>query len=135
MIENSCCDISGDHWVGSANHEWRVDSPSSDDLERALNRLNAKEYTSLCIEGDGERHMMVGGGGSKYVVYATLDNEEFWNLIAVEAKEGVVSLNAGGQEGDYPANQIVDLKQALHACLAFLATQELDADLKWEQQR
>lgn len=128
------CRIHGDCWDGVLNHEWHIDGASPEDMERALERLDARTYTMLTIQGDGEQHLTIGGGAGRYVVYATFDNEEFWNLLSTQRADGVVLLNAGGQEGDYPANQIVSLEQARVAGQAFLLRRQLDPGQRWDRQ-
>jgi hypothetical protein len=124
----------GDHWDGVLNHEWYIDAPSTDDFEHMLQRLDARRYTMLTLQGDGEQHMAIGGGAGRYVVYATFDNDEFWNLLCRTSAEGIVLLNAGGQEGDFPAMQVVSIEQARAAGHAFLEACRLDPEQRWERQ-
>jgi hypothetical protein len=85
----------------------------------------------VTIQGDEEEHFSVGGGGGRYVAYATFDNEEFWSLLRPEPAGGVILLNAGGQEGDYPAREVVSLEQARAAGRAFFLEQSLDPSQQW----
>lgn len=126
--------IYGDRWEGVLNHEWRIDRASSADLARALERLDARTQTIVTIQGDGEQHLTIGGGAGQYVVYATFDNDQFWNLLRSQPASGTILLNAGGQEGDYPAQQIVTKEQALGAGLAFLDVGALDPTQQWQKQ-
>ena len=48
--------------------------------------------------------------------------------------DGTVMLNAGGQEGDYPAGQIVNLDQVQTAARAFFVGLQLEPSLQWERQ-
>lgn len=125
----------GDRWEGRVDREWRVVSPSEHDLDQAIERLDGTTYTMISLErlGEGEQHLAVGGGGGRYVVYATFDNEEFWNLVCSEPAEGVVLVKAGGQEGEYPARNVVNLAQARSAGRAFLNSGELDRGQEWEK--
>jgi hypothetical protein len=125
--------ISGDRWEGRTTDSWRIDSATSDDLDRALRRLDAELYTLVTVDGDGEAHLCVGGGAGRYVVYATFDNEEYWNLMSDVPASGIVMLTTGGQVGDFPAAQIVSLDQALRAADAFLHGQHLDPAQTWRQ--
>ena len=95
--------IHGDRWKGVLNHEWRIECASSADLERALDQLDARTRTTVTIHCDGEQHLTIGGGAGRHVVYATFDNDQFWNLLRSQPATGMILLNAGGQEGDYPA--------------------------------
>lgn len=84
----------GDNWDWALNDEWRLEGPSWDNVDRALQRLDATTHTLVTIQGAGERHMAIGGGAGRYVGYATFDNLEFWNLLASHREDGLVSLNA-----------------------------------------
>lgn len=129
-----CHRIHGDRWAGVLNHEWHLDAPTFDDVNRALDRLDAKIYTMLTLQGVGEQQMTIGGGAGRYIVYATSENEEFWNLLRPAAGDDIVFLNAGGQEGDYPARQVVNIVQARAAARKFFAQQQRDPDQTWERQ-
>jgi len=128
--------IHGDKWRGVLSDDWRVEHPSWDQLNEAIQRMDAKVYTLVTIQGPGEQHLAIGGGAGRYVVYATFDNYEFWKLLDATAvrTDSPVILNAGGQEGDYPAREIVDLIQAQTAARSFFARRELDPTLSWEKQ-
>lgn len=126
--------IQGDSWRGVLNDEWSLESPDWDAVSMAIERLDAKKYTIVTIQGPGEQHLAVGGGAGRYIVYATFDNWEFWNLLGQRVDGDKIILNAGGQEGDYPARQIVDLAQAQAAARAFFVGLQLDPSLRWEKQ-
>jgi hypothetical protein len=128
------CRIDGDRWDGVLNHEWHTDHASDSDLEEALLRLDAQVYTMLTIQGDDDTHLTIGGGAGRYVVYATFDNEAFWNLVRPQSAEGIVLLNAGGQEGDFPAGQVVGIEQARAAGCVFLHSRKLDPSQTWQKQ-
>ncbi|MDC3982186.1 Imm1 family immunity protein [Polyangium jinanense] len=130
----SALSIHGDKWHGVLNDEWHVDRPSWDDVDKAIRRLDAKTYTIVTVQGPGEQHLAIGGGSGRYIVYATFDNCEFWNLLSTDSTNGMVLLNAGGQEGDYPAAQIVDQEQARTAARTFLLDLRLEPSLRWERQ-
>lgn len=126
--------IDGDCWEGVLDHKWHLEAALPTDLDRALEQLDGETFTLLTIGGDGEQHMGIGGGKGRYVVYATFDNEEFWNLLCAQPREGVIFLTAGGQEGDFPARQVVDLEQARAAAQTFLLHGQLDQGQRWEKQ-
>lgn len=67
------------------------------------------------------------------MVYVTFDNEVFWNLLQPEQAEGTNTLNAGGQEGDYPASHVVSRERARQAGVTILQISELDPALEWEK--
>lgn len=126
--------LSGDQWIGVYNQEWQHESPSSNAFSGALRNLDALKHTMLTIHANDEAHLTIAGGNGRYVVYATFDNEEFWNLLGTDTSTEMVMLNAGGQEGDFPARQVVDLNQAMSAGLAFLGSRQLDSSQGWERQ-
>jgi len=126
--------IEGDDWEGLTDRDWSIDNPTDVDLDHAVDRLDAQRYTLLTVCGEGESHLMVGGGGGQYIVYVTFDNWDFWNLLRSTPATGKVMLNAGGQEGDYPARQIVTKEQAVGAARFFLRERCLDPNQTWEKQ-
>jgi hypothetical protein len=126
--------IEGDRWDGLSLNEWMIDDASVSDFDAALDRLDASTFTNVMIAGDGEEHMGIGGGAGRYIVYATFDNEDFWNLMRNEPATGTVLLNTGGQVGDYPASQVVTVEQARTAGRTFLLSGKLDPGLRWEKQ-
>jgi hypothetical protein len=123
--------IHGDCWSGVLSDDWNVEDPSWDDVSKAIQRLDAKTFTMVTIEGPWEQHLAVGGGAGRHVVYATFDNYEFWSLLGHESMDGTVLLTAGGQEGDFPARRIVDLDQARIAARAFFIGLQLEPSLRW----
>lgn len=124
----------GDQWSGVFNQQWQSESPTSEDFLSALRSLDESRHTMLTIQAGDEAHLTVAGGNGRYVVYATFDNEEFWNLLGSDSSTETVMLNAGGQEGDFPTRQIVDLDKALSAGLVFLESRQLDPSQQWERQ-
>jgi hypothetical protein len=128
------CHISGDRWEGLHGEGWDAEESSPQEFERMLLRLDAKQYTMLTIAAEDPTHLMIGGGNGKYVVYATFDNFDFWNLMRREPASGKVEIYIGGQDGDFSANQVVDLEQARSAGLVFLASVELDPTQEWKKQ-
>lgn len=126
--------IDGDRWDGVLCFEWYIEAPSSHDLNHALERLDAKTYTMVTLQGAGEGHMTIGGGAGKYVVYTTSDNREFWNLLSPHGEDSIELLNIGGQEGEYPARHVVDLVQARAAAQKYFERQQRNSEQKWEMQ-
>lgn len=110
--------IRGERWEGTFNHDWSIEDASATDFVRGLDQLDARVHTLVTVRREGEQHLSIGGGAGQYVVYATFDNERFWSLIRSEPATGIVMPNAGGQEGDYPASQVVTKEQARGAGLA-----------------
>jgi hypothetical protein len=97
--------------------------------------MDAKTRTLISLYGLDGSYLAVGGGAGKYVVYISTVEEEFWNLLKQHSeKNGIVMLNAGGQDGDYPSRQVVDKESALRAAKTFFRTGNRDASLSWEKQ-
>jgi hypothetical protein len=125
--------MSGDKWKGMSTEDWELDNPSPADVDEALDRLDASAYTMMSLECPNGRHLMIGGGAGQYVVSATLETERFWVLLRAEPARGTVFLNTGGQEGDFPASQVVAKAQAHQAAHVFLETGEMDEDQQWAE--
>jgi hypothetical protein len=127
-------DLSEDRWDGFIEKGTLIQSPTLADIERAVHKLDGEEYTLITMGAEGETHLAVGGGSAgRYVVYATFDNMAFHNLLGPGDKSDTVYLTAGGQEGDYPGNTIVDRETALAAALTFAESGELDPRFTWEE--
>lgn len=126
--------LSWDSWNGVFCEEQNIPSPSADDAKAALQRLDAKAHTLMTLHAEDGSQLGVGGGGGRYVVYLQTADEVFWNLLSGAEGEGVEALNAGGQVGEYPAIQVVDLAQARRAMETFFRTGSRDAALAWELQ-
>lgn len=124
-----------DRWSGIQCEEDIVENPSITNFVAALHALNACNRTMLCLEGKNGRQLTIAGGDGKYIVYCAFSDSEFWNLISDSSRTERVMLNTGGQEGDYPARQIVDQDHAQRAGIRFMEKGELDSNLHWEQQR
>ena len=127
--------IVADRWHGTRCEEHVIQGPSLEDFLRAFEALDANERTMLCLYLSNGRQLTFGGGNGKYVVYASMSEDEFWNLISDAEENQVIILNAGGQEGDFPARQIVDEERARRAGIAFMRDGELDESLRWERQK
>ena len=127
-------ELGGDRWSGVKSSSWVVEGPLLSDLEEAFGRLDGATYTQLYLDAEIDGHswtLIVGGDGSKYVVTAQRDEEDFWYLQRPHAPEGKVLLTTGGQEGEFPADQVVSKEAALAAARAFLATGRLDPAQVW----
>jgi hypothetical protein len=127
------CRIVGDRWSGASASQWSIEAPTHEDLDRVLGQLDAETYTMVTLHAGEGHHLAIGGGRGQYVVYATFDNERFWSLVRGGAATGTIVLNAGGQEGDYAAEQVVDQDQARGAAHEFLETGQLDPKQQWRE--
>lgn len=125
-----------DRWNGVRCTEDETLMPTAEVLGAALRELDARSRTLICLYGQDGTDLTIGGGAGQYVVFASTAEEQFWNLVnqAMAPDSGVVLLNTGGQEGDFPARQVVTQPQALQAAQTFLQTGALDDSLCWERQ-
>ena len=123
-----------DGWEGARNDESEVELPSIKQIEEAIKRLDGERYSLVTLEAGAGAHIAIGGGKGCYVAYATFDNERFYNLLADGDVEQQVTLFVGGQDGEYPANTIVDERAVLAAATTFAKSGRLEPELSWEEQ-
>ncbi|MEI6444921.1 MAG: hypothetical protein WCO29_17760 [Nostocales cyanobacterium ELA583] len=66
-----------DNWTGNRNEENFIENPNWQQIETAIRDLDGNIKTLVSLKTDDESYMMIGGGNSgKYIVTATLDNDE-----------------------------------------------------------
>jgi hypothetical protein len=123
--------ITADLWTGTDDAGEELRDPSWPDVEAWIRRLDGKAHTMVTLEGIGSKHLTIGGGAGRYVVYAAME-ELLRTLCAGPGTESKISLFIGGQEGDYPDHIVVDTEIALRAAKAFFETGRLDETLRWE---
>jgi len=127
--------IVADDWTGVLCSEEEIAAPSVVDLDRVIDALDAKTRTLVSLYAQDGANLTIGGGAGQYVVYLSTPDEELWNLLADDPdRKSTVILTAGGQEGDYPARQVVNKQRARQAGYAFLLTGQMDTSLPWEKQ-
>ena len=109
-----------------------VSNPSWSQIEVAIRGLDGA-YNSLIVIaiGDPVPHMAIGGGPSRYILYATFDNLIFPTLADSSVGLGTIELVAG-QRGKYHARNVVSLDLVLQAAKEFAAAGVLDPDLTWD---
>jgi hypothetical protein len=128
-----------DEWV-SYYDQRRHDTghPTLDQIEAAIRQLDGRRRTAIGLDVDDVAYMGIAGGNDgKYIVFATYDNEQFFNLTLPGAPfppEAMVRLVTGGQAGDFPANRCLDVEVALRAAKTFAVDGTLDPSLTWERQ-
>jgi len=128
--------ITADKWSGALTDDEVIVTPTVDDLHRAIEALDATVKTSVFLQGEDGAHLAIGGGSGQYVVYVSPSDRQFWNLIANGAdRSKTVSLFVGGQDGDYPARQVVDKNVTTKAAEGFFFKGERDPSLHWELQK
>ncbi len=112
-------------------------------VEREIRALDARTHTTVTLAPApprgvpvGDAHLCEGGGGGgRYIVYLTEDNQSFWNLTdpSVRGSSKRVLMNIGGQEGDYRESQFVSLALALRAARQYFTDGQRAADLDWDE--
>jgi Immunity protein Imm1 len=123
-----------EQWEGIRKKSSVVAEPTLEAVAAAIRALDGRVYTMVSIVFKASSVIFIGGGGSNglYVVTATHDGEHFKIAIGDASSTGMVTITAGGQEGDYPARHCVDLVTALRAARAFASTGEMDSTVNWE---
>ncbi|MEB5695216.1 hypothetical protein MXM31_03315 [Klebsiella aerogenes] len=124
-----------DKWDGEYCVEDKIISPSMLDINDAINTLDSKTHTIVFIYGKNNMCFSVGGGNGCYVVYASKNDEQLFNMISKDVNNfQTMMLNVGGQEGDFPSRQVIDKATALQAAHYFFTNNDIDRFLCWEEQ-
>jgi hypothetical protein len=127
--------VVADRWDGVLCDEDEIEAPTLEDVLRVIAALDAKTRTMVSLFGPDNSYLCIGGGLGQYVAYASTSDGHLWNLLLdSDDRKAVVLVNPGGQEGDFPARQVLDKSRVLHAARSFFETGVLDAALRWERQ-
>jgi Immunity protein Imm1 len=125
-----------EHWQGNQNQAQIQPATVWAAIEAAILQLDGDRHTVVTLEAENEAHMSVGGGPEQYVVYATLDNEDFPYLFdpsrSAESEETIV---VGGQAGIYPARMCVNLATVLKAARTFAERGQMESSVVWTGDR
>ena len=122
-----------DNWDGQQSQEIVKNSPTWQDVQSAVVTLDASQRTLVAVEGWGKTEMLIGGGGGKYVVSVATSPDGLFTLLNSQGKAtDRVLLKAGGQTGNYPADEVVDLDKAIQAVQWFCEHNEPDPNLAWK---
>src|SRR4029078_4849102 len=77
-------------------------------IAKAINSLDGAKKSIVCLEGQGEMHMDIGGGGpAGFIVALPYDKEKFYTLINPAVTGENVELKVGGAPRPYPAEMLV----------------------------
>lgn len=128
-------DMTTEKWIGNQNQGDFIENPSWSQIETAIRELNGESQTLVTLGIDEDAYMSIGGGANKYIVTVTFDNLNFYVLINSPKSEQIQTLVVGGQNGNYPANQCVDLLHCLLAARTFTESGKLDTLLIWEEDK
>lgn len=115
----------------------QVPNPHWLQIEDAIRRMDDNDLSLVIIGADEDSEefpwMGIGGGNGQYLVSVT--DPDITNHIAVNpdtpATEEEITLVAGGQSAEWPANQVLDLEQTLEAAQTFAETGKLSERLEW----
>jgi hypothetical protein len=122
-------------WAGRSVSHTEVQNPTWADVEQAIRSLNNSERNDLYLtpdKSDLETYLAVGGGDGRYLVTGSVANERFPTIVNLDKPSSPKELLlVGGQEGDYPANWIVDFETALHAAKVFYEAGAFAAGANW----
>ncbi len=127
-------DMTTEKWVGNKNEGDIIENPNWNQIETAIRELNGESKTLVTLGVDEETYMSIGGGAEKYIITVTFDNFNFYILIDLNSEQ-IETLVVGGQKGNYPANQCVDLLHCLLAARTFAELGKLDALLIWQEDK
>lgn len=109
-------------------------NPTQTEILSALDRLDAKAFSSTMFFIDDEHFMSIGGGDNRYVVFIAVDvDQKLFTLVAADASsDEVCDVVVGGQSGSYPQNQCLDKENVQKALLYFSEYGAPDPGLTWE---
>jgi hypothetical protein len=124
-------DMTTEKWVGNKNLGSFIENPNWNQIESAIRELDGVNHTLVTIGADEETYMSIGGGAGKYVVTVTFDNFDFYILMDSSKSNDIEKLVIGGQGGNFPANQCIDLLRCLLAARTFALEGKLDELLTW----
>ena len=95
----------------------------------------SRMYTLLDLVSDDKDKLTVGGGNGKFVVFLTNGND-FYTLLSLNKGDDVaaaIPLTIGGQEGEYPPDEVVDERSAMECALTYLKTGKRDQRYNWRR--
>lgn len=116
------------------NHDRMILEPSVDDIVHYIGLLNGETNTIVTLETLHEAHMGIGGGNfGLYILYATFDNVNFFNLIDRSKEGSPIILTIGGQDGQYPIFQCNSKIKVLEAAIEFALNGKLLDKLDWQK--
>jgi hypothetical protein len=121
-----------DKWLTVYDKGKEINVSSFKEIKEMLDRMDQEIYTTVII-GDENEYLSIGGGNGNYIVFYTM-NGNYYNLINNNCinKTEEMPLVAGGQEGTFPARQIVNYDLMIQACEWYYRTREMDQKLIWE---
>lgn len=107
--------------------EGRKKKPSMDEVRADIGRLDQEEFSAVFLRGPDEKYLAIGSGRGRYVVFDDLG----LTLLGDGPPEDLVWVGMGGEDTQFPANQVVGLEQALKAGITYAESGELDQGWRW----
>jgi hypothetical protein len=108
-----------------------ITDPEWERVGKAIKELNGKEHTVICLEGEKQTHMTIGGGPDVFVLYATGDHETFFTAVDPGKRGETVEISVGQQTNKYPAELLVAKEVVLKAAKTFAETGKLEPSVPW----
>jgi hypothetical protein len=100
-------------------------------LREALARLDGDRIDSVWIEIEGIGALTVGGGPNGFVVVAFPVDGSSSHLVVDDDDGCSVSLQVGGQVGNYPRAMVLTAEHASAIAENFLLSGSFDPSLRW----
>lgn len=127
--------VISDEWSGVNSCETTLKDPTWADVARLIKRLDARKHTLVSLKINENNHLTVGGGKNQFIVSVTANGDRFFDAICPTRADAraPVRLNVGGQEGEYPADQILDENTAVACAMTYLESGEMDERFKWRE--
>ncbi|HYF49181.1 MAG TPA: hypothetical protein VEJ63_07240 [Planctomycetota bacterium] len=122
-----------DVWKGERNVGKTIKGPSWSDIEAGLNAMDG-DQRDMAILGTGEdSYLSVAGGRSgMYMVAETRDNMTFYNVFDPKKKVVHVTLQTGGQLGEFDQRLTVSRAKVLIAAKYYYETGGLSPKFVWK---
>lgn len=125
-----------DDYSDMSDFEKCIESPSWEDTEVVINKLDGKNTTQICMDnGNEDNYLCIGGGndGLYNVFVSENDNENIYTLINSDFQLSVMhKLVTGGQEGDFEDKICVPVQLAKTAAKRYYESGQLHDEYVWE---
>jgi len=123
-----------DEWSGLDCRQLTMKDPTWSDVARLVGNLDASKRTMVILKRDEDNNLIIGGGRGQYVISASVDGDRFFSLVlSGKPSSPDVCLNIGGQEAEYPPDQVVDEVAAIACATEYLKSGKMDANFEWRE--
>jgi len=123
--------LTWDEWAGPRCKEFKIESPTWKDVKDSILRMNANEYTMICLVAVSGKELVIGGGGNQFVTTVSLGESHHLTGYNDDLTPGLVELTVGGQTGAYDHCMIWDAERILKCACIFWENNTLDSSIKW----